>query len=606
MKILHVLSQTELTGAETYTRALSSQQILNGHQVFVVSDRLHIPFMAQTYFQPISQRSYFQRLKNIKYLKSFINQHQIDIVHAHSRAASWVCYWATRGSRTAYLSSIHGRQHLHLSLKAFDIYGDTVIAISENIKRHLIKEVGMKSQKINVIPNGFEIDCIDSCQYVDTSTIKIALLGRTSGPKGEISAYLLKNFFPRLLEKYSHVHLSFAGGNMANFSESTQSIIKQLKVQYPGRTLIKECVTKDEIYEIMKSSSVVIGSGRIAIEALLRNRPVVALGEANTHGLITHENLEEAIDSNFGDILVDKIQAVDYSLVERAIECFIQSPSGLETSILQAIKAKFSIHQVTNGVEQVYADCLYRRRLPKKLPVLMYHKILDVEYSSPHKTYLSVQSFGRHLRTLKFFGYSTVGFQDIQQSVFMNRPLPRRPIILTFDDGYRSTLKNAIPVLKRYDFKGVFYLLGNSKISLNTWDPVDEESGLANSEEILELVREGMEIGAHTATHPHLNLLNDDDIYREVNEGKVFLEELCGMPLISFAYPFGSISASAKKVVRDIGFNFAVATDSGTHRLGDDRYEVFRAAIFPQDGPLQVLKKALPFYRDYYHIRRGR
>jgi len=606
MKILHVLSQTELTGAETYTRVLSSQQILNGHQVFVVSDRLHIPFMAHTYFQPISKRSYLQRLKNIKYLKSFIKQHQIDVVHAHSRAASWVCYWATRGSRTAYLSSIHGRQHLHLSLKVFDVYGDAVIAISENIKRHLIKEVGMKSQKINVIPNGFEIDCIERSQYVEAFPIKLALLGRTSGPKGEISAYLLKNIFPRLLEKYSNVHLSFAGGSLANFSESTQDSIKQLKAQYPGRTLVRERVTKDEIYEIMSSSSMIIGSGRIAIEALLRNRPVVALGEASTHGLITYENLEVAIESNFGDILVDKIQAVDYSLVERAIECFIQSPSGLEISILQAIKAKFSIHQVANKVEQLYVDCLYRRRLPKKLPVLMYHKILDHEYSSPHKTYLSVRSFDRHLRTLKFFGYSTVGFQDIQQSVFMDRPLPHRPIILTFDDGYRSTLKNAIPILKSYDFKGIFYVLGNPKISLNTWDPVDEESGLANTDEILGLVQEGMEIGAHTATHPHLNLLSDDEVYREVHGSKAFLEVLCGMPLISFAYPFGSISASAKNVVRDVGFHFAVATDSGTHRLGDDRYQVFRAAIFPQDGPLQVLKKALPFYRDYYRIKRRR
>ena len=108
MRILHALSQTELTGSEVYAASLARMQEAAGHEVFFVSDKLHVPAPGSFLSWPISRRSWPQRIRNIRFLKTFLAEHRIDIVHAHSRAASWVCHWATRGGRSAYVSTVHG------------------------------------------------------------------------------------------------------------------------------------------------------------------------------------------------------------------------------------------------------------------------------------------------------------------------------------------------------------------------------------------------------------------------------------------------------------------------------------------------------------------
>lgn len=155
MRILHVLSQTQPTGAETYALSLAEHQLRSGHQVWIVSDKLHFPTKAKYVAMPIHNRRYLQRLRNVKSLRSLIQQEKIDVVHAHSRASSWVSYYSCIGSPTAYLSTVHGRQHLHTSVKLHDIYGDRVLAVCENLRTHLAEEVAMDPQKFTSSPTAW-------------------------------------------------------------------------------------------------------------------------------------------------------------------------------------------------------------------------------------------------------------------------------------------------------------------------------------------------------------------------------------------------------------------------------------------------------------------
>ena len=141
MNILHVLSQVKPTGSEFYACSLAKEHMKNGHKVFIVSDTLTASTEALFIEAPISQRKFYQRLSNIKLLKKLIKQYNIDIVHAHSRAASWVSYFATINTKTAFISTVHGRQHLHTSTSLYNIYGDKVIAICDSVLKHLINEV---------------------------------------------------------------------------------------------------------------------------------------------------------------------------------------------------------------------------------------------------------------------------------------------------------------------------------------------------------------------------------------------------------------------------------------------------------------------------------
>ena len=84
-----------------------------------------------------------------------IRAEKVDLAHAHSRAASWVCYWACRFTRTAFLSTFHGRQHIHFSNRHFNIYGPDCAVVCENIQEQMLGETRVfKPEQLTVIRNG--------------------------------------------------------------------------------------------------------------------------------------------------------------------------------------------------------------------------------------------------------------------------------------------------------------------------------------------------------------------------------------------------------------------------------------------------------------------
>ncbi len=158
MNILHVLSGDFVAGSETSTAALIQRQTEAGHSVFIAAGSFSQPTQARVLQVPIYDRGFFQRFLNIKKLIQIIRREKIDIVHAHSRAASWVCHWACRFTQTAYLSTLHGRQHLHLSNRHHNVYGPRVITVCENIREQMLNETSVfQPDQLVVIRNGVEI-----------------------------------------------------------------------------------------------------------------------------------------------------------------------------------------------------------------------------------------------------------------------------------------------------------------------------------------------------------------------------------------------------------------------------------------------------------------
>lgn len=158
MNILHVLSGDFVAGSETSTAVLVDRQIGAGHRVFIASGSFRHPTRARHFSVPIYDRRFFRRPLNVWALSRIIRREGIDLVHAHSRAASWVSYWACRFTRTAYLSTLHGRQHLHFSNKFFNIYGPRCVAVCEDIRDQMLKETRVfQPDQLVVLRNGIPL-----------------------------------------------------------------------------------------------------------------------------------------------------------------------------------------------------------------------------------------------------------------------------------------------------------------------------------------------------------------------------------------------------------------------------------------------------------------
>ena len=118
-------------------------------------------------------------------------------------------------------------------------------------------------------------------------------------------------------------------------------------------------------------------------------------------------------------------------------------------------------------------------------------------------------------------------------------------------------------------------------------------------------VANGWEIGAHTLSHPDLTRLDDEHARYEIQESRTCIERELNTSIVSFAYPYGICDERTKRLVRESGYEFGIATDSGGDTIEDDRFRIFRVNMFPGENTFQLYKKTSPWYRAYYRRTRG-
>lgn len=612
LRILHVLSQVQLTGAEVYAIALAEAHIAAGNEVFIISDKLHKTTSAQYFSQPIDKRTYKQRLRNILFIKKIIATYKIDVVHAHSRAASWVANIAVIFSRVPLISTIHGRQHLHASVSLFNIYGNHLIAVCDNLKKHLIQEVKINPNIVSTIPNGFDFKAINSTSTDNAGKEEgtvISIIGRTSSKKGDRTVELLQHIFPDLLEKYPQLIIKIIGGELMHFSQDGQQQFSLLQAKYPTQVHFVGHV--NDVPHWIQNSDLVIGSGRVAIETLALNKPLLALGEGRTHGLVSEINIDQAKASNFGDILpTHHTPFLDYKFLKNELTQFLTSNISNTPNLIHHLK-DYDINTVADEVLEVYKSERMKKIYPKFIPILMYHKVPDAPIDSVHKIFVTKSNFEKHLKFFKSRNLSSITFHDylaVRNGLVSANSLPKNPIIITFDDGYKDNLYNALPLMQRYNFRGVLYLLGDKNLYKNTWDKSTDASSskLLTIEEKSKFVNAGWEIGAHSMTHPHLTTLDSTQVQYEILESKNRLENDLRIKIVSFAYPYGSINDEVKNAVKISGIPFGIATDTGGLTIEDNLQQVFRINMFPNESVISLYKKTSSWYRKYYRWKRGK
>ena len=232
----------------------------------------------------------------------------------------------------------------------------------------------------------------------------------------------------------------------------------------------------------------------------------------------------------------------------------------------------------------------------------MYHRIVPDE--APHSTAaidLPLGLFRRQIRMLDRWGFTSITFEDYRLSLEEGLELPKRPIIITFDDGYAETYEFAFPVMKEFGMRGVVFVVGDRTMTSNEWDiPLGiPPTPLMNDSQILEMHAAGFEIGSHSMTHPHLARLSREEIWDQVSRSRMRLEIMLNAPVNTFAYPYGELNPLVKSLVAEAGYRFACGSWSGPPVAMTDHLEIRRAIVVSDDGPLRLAFKVLFPYRHY-------
>ncbi|CAD7493459.1 protein WavL [Aeromonas dhakensis] len=571
------LSQLEVTGAEVYATTVGNELTRRGHQVFYVSDTLTKPTLGQVFKLRFNKRSILRRFWHVFYLVYLIKKYHIQLVHAHSRASGWSSYVACKLTGTPMITTVHGRQPVHASRKAFHALGFRAVAVCEDIASQIIDNLGVDPAIVQVLRNGIETDKFQPVPAPDNAKPVIAIIGRLSGPKGELCY--------RLLDEV--LDLDACQVKVVSGSQVPERFVRfRDRVDFVGYV--------EDVPALMAQCDLVIGAGRVAMEALLCGRPAFAIGEAKAIGLVTGQNLDEALASNFGDIGPRDL-AIDFAALKTQIAPALASGSVSDVIRLR-IQVEYGLAGVVSSLEVIYQDAVVET-LRREMPVIMYHRFIEHESEKGvHGTWMPIAMFEKHLRLMKWLGYETLTFRDLADKGFIHRlQYGKRYLMITADDGYQDNLTRMLPLLEKYGYKAVVYVVTGE--GYNRWD-VEQTSNpdtrvdLMNGEQLKALVASGhVEIGGHTLTHPRLSKLAPEQQAHEIQENKRQLETLLGHPLLSFAYPYGDMDESAKAQAMAAGYRFAVATNSGPRAMHQDPFRIRRIAIFPRTDVFGLWRK---------------
>jgi peptidoglycan/xylan/chitin deacetylase (PgdA/CDA1 family) len=228
------------------------------------------------------------------------------------------------------------------------------------------------------------------------------------------------------------------------------------------------------------------------------------------------------------------------------------------------------------------------------LAVLSYHKI-----GSPRKgqcstwNYVAEEIFADHLRILKERGWQVIDQRTFLRALLEPDSLPHRSALLTFDDGYRSMLTQALPILCKFRYPAVVFVPTDYVGRCNSFDEgIEPEERICSWDELLELERHDISIQSHGSTHRHFSLLDVSQQQKELWLSRRQIQEKIEKQVMLFAYPYGDCGTNfgdTEKALVQAGYKAAFLYGGGVQAFPvKDPFRMHRLAMGP-DSDLEKL-----------------
>jgi peptidoglycan/xylan/chitin deacetylase (PgdA/CDA1 family) len=193
------------------------------------------------------------------------------------------------------------------------------------------------------------------------------------------------------------------------------------------------------------------------------------------------------------------------------------------------------------------------------LPILMYHKVQAIPPAPSYlRNYVSPKQFEQQIAAILRWGYTPVTIEEWLEIRAWSKPAPKRPIALTFDDGYRSIYENAWPLLRRHGLAATVFLVSDCIGGTNRWDTHGPQEPLLDSAQLSEMKAGGVRFGSHTCTHRALIDLPVEEALSELTRSRTALEMLLGETVTTLAYPYNKQNRSVRALARQAGYRAAV------------------------------------------------
>lgn len=220
----------------------------------------------------------------------------------------------------------------------------------------------------------------------------------------------------------------------------------------------------------------------------------------------------------------------------------------------------------------------------KRVPILMYHSISEEAKPKFKEFTVAPALFDRQMAYLSEQGYTAI---TVSQFAYLcaheEDSLPTKPVVITFDDAFLDFYTAALPILQRYGFSATLYVPTAYVGGTSRWMEHEGEGArpILSWEQLREVRDNGIECGAHSLSHPQLDLLPLAQAKKEITQSKHILEEHLGETVSSFAYPYGYHTSAVKQLVSEAGYTSACAVKNALSSPASDPFALPRVLVGP-------------------------
>ncbi len=208
--------------------------------------------------------------------------------------------------------------------------------------------------------------------------------------------------------------------------------------------------------------------------------------------------------------------------------------------------------------------------------ILMYHSIAD----NSDETYtVSIENFRKQINWLHDNGYEVISLSSMLQLIqardYKNL---RKKVVITFDDGFKDFVTNALPILLEYDATATVFLVTDLIGKSAAWNSNGANMPLMSEDEVRYIKGKGISLGSHTATHANLPLVDQKELERQIKDSRDALECL-GESFYSFCYPWGQWTSQVAEAVMSSGYECALAVGEKKSLTTENRYLLPRISM---------------------------
>ncbi len=222
-----------------------------------------------------------------------------------------------------------------------------------------------------------------------------------------------------------------------------------------------------------------------------------------------------------------------------------------------------------------------------QVPIFLYHHIAVSPIGSRY--YVPPTMFDAQLKLLRDWGYQSISTSLLVKAITHGALLPPHPIIFTFDDANEDNYSAAFPIMQKYGFTGVLYV---------PFDYLGTPNYLT-LDQVKTMAAVGWEVGSHTLTHPgDFNLLDSASLRAEVVDSRTKLSDALGVPILTFAYPFGDTDSAAVDYVHFAGYIAAMGATGFTADQGLGNLFVLQRCEIKGSDDVKSMTRFLPWLGD--------